>query len=221
MFADVTTAMYQIKTYIAFLLLVLGSIASGCDSSSEPDTAKERIFPLKIGNRFVYVNDYYNYNTSALDSATIDTLMVTSSKAVSGETYYSITFSSINDSLYFINRPDGFWVIDGKGFNHKAKYPANVYDYWGEDSLMSGGKVWCRGVWVVEAKDEPVSVPAGIFNCYKYEFNYIDSTNTLYSRSIAWYSPNVGIIKEEKYYNDPGLPYHLVWRSRLTSFTLK
>jgi hypothetical protein len=215
--------MYQVKTYIPFLLLIIASIAIGCDSSSEPDTVSGQIFPLKIGNRFVYTNEDYNYDTSVLDSTTIDTITVTSSKPVSSETYYAITFSKLNritDSLYTINRSDGFWVLDGTGFNHKAKYPANVGDSWGADSLMNGGsKAWCYGKWVVEAKDESVSVPAGIFNCYKYQFDYVDTTNILYSRSIAWYSPNVGLIKEEKYYNGPAL--HLVWRFQLINYIIK
>lgn len=204
-------------------LIVLATLIYGCDNSTDTPATSEQIFPLKIGNRFIYLNEHYDYNTAVLDSTTIDTIMITSSKSVGGETYYSMTFRSVNrlpDSAYAVNRSDGFWTLTDKGFTQIVKYPANVGDSWGGDSAYVNDKVVWRGKWVLKAKDEPVSVTAGIFKCYRYELDLVDSIGTLYRRNIDWYSPSNGLIKSEEYYNSPG-NYHLIWRMSLTDLDLK
>jgi len=60
------------------------------------------------------------------------------------------------------------------------------------DVSMTGGK--CVGI-------EDVAVPAGTFKCHKITQNVITVSmgKTTQTRVVAWYAPNVGVVKSETY----------------------
>jgi hypothetical protein len=208
------------KKYIVILLFTMSFTQTSCDSSSDPSTSSnEEIFPLKIGNKFVYLVEHFDYNTGNLDSTQINTVEVTSSQKVNTDTYYTLMTKSSTgriDSVYAANRTDGLWFLSDSESELFVKYPANIGDSWGGDSITGPGPVtYAKGKWILKAKDEPVSVPAGIFNCYRYQLDLIDSNNVVEKSEIRWMSPSKGIIKIEQSYN------HLVWRSSLQSLSLK
>ena len=178
--------------------------------------------PLKVGNFYISQNEQFDYSTEVLDSLYIDTLSLISSKAVGADTFFSVRISGkeLEDSAYLYNRSDGLWGLQEDNLL-VAKYPASVGDSFSPDTIFgSGSDPWCTGKWVLVAKDDPVSVPAGIFKCYKYQKEMrVDSTGELYKRDINWMAPGIGFVKYEAWYNDSKL--HIVYRQSLVGYHLE
>jgi hypothetical protein len=206
-------------------ILLLGFCCFGCDSDSNqsPTGNGSQILPLKVGNMFIFQEEEFDYDTGVLDTTFLDTISLVSSTVVGTDIFYSVRSSAyqITDSIYYYDRSDGLWVLSGSSKRLLVKYPAAIGDAFGPDTIFgSGTDAWAVGRWTLVAKDDPVSVPAGIFTCHKYQKDLIvDSTKQLYSRQINWMAPNTGFVLWESYYNDSRL--HLVYRSSLLKAILK
>jgi hypothetical protein len=190
--------------YIKRAFLVLSTVfIVGCGSSSSSNSKQISssksgdIFPLKVGNSFISKKDYYDLSSGKFYSTRTDTLKIVSERVLNKDTM----FLTNNNNQYVINRPDGYWSENGKVL--EAKYPGNVGDTFPSYTKITNDKPpdTVTGYWKIVAVNEQVTVPAGTFNCIKYDSYHKSIINgKIHNRIITWWSPGFGLIKKELYH---------------------
>ena len=71
------------------------------------------------------------------------------------------------------------------------------------------------------AKGESVTVPAGTFNCYKYQMENHPKDSSVYQKGIDWICPGIGIIKTEQWSRFNNEVLFLNASNELQSYILK
>lgn len=167
---------------IIFILLVVISIISACSESSSPSKHNNEIFPLAIGNKWVYQKTLgYGFDTTYTYQIMMDTIL-------NNEKWYGYGCTLMK------NNESGLWgiICDDTTANGNPylfyKYPAvagQEYEY--SDILVK-----------VISINEEVTVPAGKFICYHYRFPLYKEEN-LEVYMDYYLSPGVGMVKIEEY----------------------
>jgi hypothetical protein len=194
------------KQNFALLALLFLFVFSSCDSSKDttgPDNTNDtvQIQPLKIGNNWVYLHEYY-FSDGEIDADTLKD-SISAMSVINGEQFYRVNSSD----YYFINRADGLWDFGSSEFYHLAKYPCKVGDLFTTDTLIFNnydtlGNVTsidtAIGTNKVVAINEIISVHGKPYSCVRYEQNYyLNRSSTLYVKSIRHYAPSIGMVKIE------------------------
>ena len=166
-----------------FLLLILAislTFAAGCSNSSGPPSRSSQIMPLSVGNEWIGQVTHYNAQGIS-DSTWLDTLGVSKSEVINGETWYYVNsfwfYNGDTSHQWLTARSDGVYSCDSEHFAKAwrlAKYPAKP-----EDSVVtfdstfdSLGNGQADGI-TVDTTNLSVTVPAGTFSCYVYRgFDY-------------------------------------------------
>jgi hypothetical protein len=170
------------KKYVFLMVAIFSFVLVSCDNSpNDPDDDGSVIYRLEYGSN-------WEYNTQYEGAARIEAHFnnVVKDTTINNEKW---TVLSYDDSVfsYVKNKADGLY------FNTKNKttgiwssalyykYKATVGEtYTNSDNVK---------IDVVSINDT-ISVPAGIFVCYKYRLKYSESLTTL-----EYCSPNIGLIK--------------------------
>lgn len=210
-----------------FLLIIsafLFSVIQGCDKSAtivDPPVSTDVIFPLAVNNEWVYTKKYFD-TTGAISSQSNTTLSIVKDSVRLGEKIYVN-----NQSVYFVNRTDGFWIFDitGKSDNQYLllKYPCKLNEtYNGAPTIYRNGVPNVATV-TVASLNESVTVPAGTFTCIKYVVESHDpATGKKDDRVINYCSPKTGLIIYERYnYYDNGTKTRIDRKDELVRVTLK
>ncbi len=178
---------------LAILLVCAAFFCCGDDDDPTGPNQGGEIYPMAIGNTWTY--EVVDFDTSGIEESrdTIWTTVVRDT-VIEGETWYVTESLDDEDGIhlsYCTSRSDGFWA-DWPEEQLYYKYPANVGDRYmvDEDTV------------VVESLSESVTVPAGQFNCVRY--NVRDNMFPLSTNS--WLSPEVGLV------SDRGLSTESRWR---------
>ncbi|HYF02255.1 MAG TPA: hypothetical protein VEC36_02680 [Patescibacteria group bacterium] len=169
----------------ALLIFIMTGLYGCTDTSSNPSENTEEIWPLKVGNQWIYRIHIID-SIGAAERIVLDTTTVIDSKTIDNEIWYDIYQNGIVQlKIYFKNRPDGLWAI------HKAesalvyKFPAKVGDilFENEDEKLE-----------VISTDTSITTPAGIFKCYAYkETDYREIFGEIeITEKINYVSPNIG-----------------------------
>ncbi|MES2766500.1 MAG: hypothetical protein V4642_11555 [Bacteroidota bacterium] len=191
---------------MAFCIVI---ILSGCsDNSSNPAESTGEIWPLKVGNQWIFKIHVID-SIGAAERTVLDTSTVIGSKTINNEIWYDIYQDGIVQlKIYFKNRPDGLWAIHKDESALVYKFPAKV----GDIMLENDEKL------EVISTDTSITTPAGIFICYAYReinnFEFDGKSET--TEKISYFAPNIGQIKSEV----KSLRGHQS-RSELISYTLK
>ena len=176
------------------LVIIIGFIVTiGCtDSSMNPvqpyDTSKG-IVPLAVGNTWVRFGT--SYNKSFTDSSTsYDTMRITRDTLINGVKWYFLSSSS---EQIISNQLDGlYFYFADLGPSIWLKYPANQ-NY----IVMVQGNTSLK----VANSDTIITVPAGTFHCYRYDYDIKPSSEGQDGAKLVYYvSPNNGFIKYETYF---------------------
>ncbi|MES2766499.1 MAG: hypothetical protein V4642_11550 [Bacteroidota bacterium] len=190
------SAIFKLCFYV-----ILVSIASCSDNSTEPDSAKsEGIIPLKVGNQWIFKR--YEIDSTGNQIAEYrDTMKITGTKMFGSEVWYKTYISAgsgyITAEVFQLNRADGLWNRDYiEEPNLSIKFPAKV-----GDTFFSGepddpqDTMYHRKMHVIST-DTMITTPAGTFKCYAYAYYY---NNSQILAQTLFYSPAIGYIKEELY----------------------
>jgi len=186
--------MYK-RTFFLVIALIVISFA-GCSKSDSPVTANEPqyLIPLAVGN-------YWKMDVSVYDSTGNKIYSGVSAVALAGTTLIGNDTGFTIEDIVIVNRTDGTYQFDKNDlskFIMYFKYPANIGDKWSISSTKNG---------TLLVKSETISVPAGTFNCSKYQFESIvkvyasDSLlmSSHYQKELFWICPGKGFIKQETY----------------------
>lgn len=178
---------------ITIFLLLLISSCSDNSINSHSDIHKS-IFPLSVGNYWIYENKYYysSFNLDSQDEVENDTLSVIGEMLSNGTKYYDV-----DGDILLYNNNDGLnALVKDNGKEHLMfMWPAKVGDSYLVPDLNDSNPVEVR----VKSTNIIVSVPAGNFNCVCYEFKRKANNE----RILYYLSVGVGIIKYETYkYHD-------------------
>jgi hypothetical protein len=94
---------------LPFLCII---VLSGCsDTSSNPAENQGEIWPLKVGNQWIYKIHVID-SIGAVERIVLDTTTVIDSKTINNEIWYDIYQDGIVQlKIYLKNRSDGLWVI--------------------------------------------------------------------------------------------------------------
>ncbi len=167
---------------IIFSFLVVICLISACSESSSPTKHNDEIFPLAIGNKWVYQKTLGNgFDTTCTYQIMMDTIL-------NNEKWYGYGCTLLQ------NNESGLWaiLIDDSSTNRNPtlfyKYPALA----GQEYEYTDIKVKVISI------NEEVTVPAGKFICYHYRFPlYKEEYLEVY---MDYYlSPGVGMVKVEEY----------------------
>jgi hypothetical protein len=182
------------KKFILFFVVLLISLVS-CKEQATNTIDTTYIIPLKVGNIWYY--KYFVYDSiGEVKNVYNDTIAITKDSMINGKhIYYMRETLSANKLIYnrwLINQDDGTYswrTHNGKDtFIIYLKYPAKIGDFFTHPNEMT----------VIDSIQTPYQVPAGSFDCYKY--NYLpDYGGELF---FSYYSPGVGLIAKENYYRN-------------------
>lgn len=135
----------------------------------------EPLLPLADGNRWTFVSED--------DPSVTMQALVTESRTVDGETWYR--YEEFGYGYWVRNVGEEQWqatsepVDEAPGRMVALADPAGAPDWYPYDGLVVE----------YEACEEPMTVPAGTFDCYVYTFEFSDEH---YTRSV--FAPGVGMI---------------------------
>jgi hypothetical protein len=190
--------------YLAIVSVIL--ILAGC-GAKDPLTSTETqvIMPLKVGNHWEYVSNFYNPDYVGPTASGMITYDVLGTLQIGTETWYVFqlfdstryrlpsdsSFYVYTDSIYAINRADGLWTrstVVSQPYR-SIKFPVRL----GEIYVVNPGVPGSPEIEVVSLT-EPVRVPAGLFSCH----HYVEHEDQYgFDRSHIYCKPNIGIVREE------------------------
>jgi hypothetical protein len=221
------------RPFYLFLLLFLG-----CESGGGPVTPTV-IMPLAVGNRWI---GQITETDSAgnVVSVSLDTQTVYRTEIVNGETWYyrnlmplvlmprngkpdSLSFDTVD--YIFTNRTDGLYQAYSSQFTLRpiapwliAKYPASVGDTMRIDTLDMDTPPQTRVINIVAGTQTKVTVPAGMFTCYKYQEILVHRQNGITTSRLvdsSFYAPDIGLVQyiyELPDFDNPSASHHVLWQ---------
>lgn len=200
------------KKYL--FLFITSLLITGCDSNTSSTNITPGVAdPFVTGNYWIYQNTYYSPD-GAIDSTTIDSISITSTRLESGKKVikYSDGHSErLIDSGIWHDEIGQLWY----------KFPAKTKDtlfYRGGVPTKVEGETFAGDLFRFVSKvSDVISVKAGTFSTYQYTLDITKSnTDTLASRSIDNFSPNIGLVKSELYTTSSlSPPLYIVSRKKL------
>jgi hypothetical protein len=180
---------------------------------TDPEGITSPVYPLKVGNQWKFKEKFILSNDTVMDGSTIIQTIV-GEKIMDGEKWFLLS-----DNQLITARTDGIYsyYADIKAAVLKYKYPANTGEvYVSGDDLFNGERDTLIAYQMkVDSTNEVISVPGGLYTCYKYNTPKILATfgmEIIERDSEDMFLSNVGPVKIV--YNDsngkPNCYYELV-----------
>ena len=189
--------------FVSFILLNV-VLLTNCQTEVGPTANLKEIWPLKVGNFWIWSNTDYDSLGLAVDIY-LDTILVKNEYVADGLKYYGIRgadttvrwadacYQNRKDGLYSLN----FWqIIDGSkvrdsiGYSFYLKFPGSA----GDNYISKIGAY--PDTIKIEKTDTIFNLNIGSFTCYKY-IRINSKYNT--EKDISYYSPGIGKIASEYY----------------------
>jgi hypothetical protein len=177
---------------LSFLVFILFT-AIGCKNSNNPLSAQSNlhIWPLAMGNSWTLRSEVYDSNGVLLDSSAFS-FWVKKDTIINSTNCYMLFEMAIPLATYNMNKSDGLWSLYMSTSYQSSyliyKYPATVGDQYSAPATIDG--VTATVNYKLISTNASVSVPAGNFNCYQYQ--YTDSSGGI---NNIYLCPGVGPIK--------------------------
>ena len=196
----------------------------GCKNSTAPGN-NNVMMPLTTGNSWTYQDTVYGSGNEYILDGTF-TITINGSAVINGKKY--ATFDDILSSPTR-NDAQGTWTLRKDSTRSEYlefKYPGLVRDVFNFDTTTTpttnGNEEVVYGHAQIITTDTLITVPAGTFNCYGYEYDYFTQQDgKLYIKDLTYCATNVGYIKDETYKFDKRTnTFYLESISRLISKNL-
>lgn len=187
-------------------------LAAACSDDSQPATsvATPVLMPLAVGNEWVYTQNHYLHGQ--LDTTFTETQHIYRSKIDSlGRTCYSpiekdTVLNGFPVTVWWVNTGQGYEMFGDWIGSFVFRFPVQAgYAYSLDTKLMYYNMV-------VSSTDTAITVPAGTFSCYRYD--YYDKDNKYFATDFL--SPGVGQVYRYISNSDSSM----VMESVLLHFTL-
>lgn len=188
------------RKYLLAAIISMTLVFSSCDPAADRIILDGTIMPLKVGNEWAYRVRIFDESGAVTDSS-YDTVKVVREVVINNEIWYVD-----NDGNVQTNRTDGRWVRSEVPYLVE-KFPSRLNEMYRLIDTVTIVRV--RGV------DEPVSVPAGRYLSFIYQW-----MRNGFLVGDFYYAPNVGMIKSEKYMQQ-GTGVFLIERKELLWISLK
>ncbi|RMH69746.1 MAG: hypothetical protein D6675_11930 [Gemmatimonadetes bacterium] len=201
----------MIKILCVLMVLSLGMVGCSGDSPSTvpviPPASSNGILPLKVGNFWVY--EVENPQTGITRTVRWE---IAETMETEGQVWFELRYTENGQLLaerrYLRNTATGLYLyayVDASGTFHQLEaphllisYPARInswFDSWEAESAK------------LRATHKDIGVPAGSFECLKYEFYNDDSMTS------AFWTPHVGLINQFNFiYSSSGVTNSSTWR---------
>lgn len=181
------------------LFIVLIALTAGCSKDSDKSKddvevppieyrqGKAKIMPLAAGATWVYQIEALDTTQNILRPIKVDSFMILRDTLIQNVRWYE--FDGLGpDRGFAINWDDGLWMVRPPDSPFIfVKYPAVI----GDTFTSVIGKVETKNR--VVATDLEVTVPAGVFHCYKYE----QKVGPIPMTTNFYFAPGAGLIKME------------------------
>jgi hypothetical protein len=197
-----------------FYIIVATLLIQSCnENSTEPKNNNLEIIPLKVGNYWIAVHTEYSPQGYVNEVDTVGMYIVKDS-IWNGETIYRMSQSPDTisyDAPFFLIRSDGVYHLflnDEERLYLYIKYPAQE----GDSFLFWGDTLW------VDKVNISYSTKAGTFNCIRYKTENIDDEMII--RSFHYFSPGIGAIAAEYYYQDENIDLYLESKMELIEYKI-
>jgi len=193
----------------------------GCsEDPSGPSGPIGVILPLTVGNTWEYEQVYMSPYDQDTEKDTVSLLIFDSTIMQDSLVLYYAT-----DGAAVYNDAKGLWSTSefaNSGPTLLAKYPGYPGEIFNRITVYAGNGDSATANLTIESTVALVQVPAGSFACYKYTADYKSrKTGKTIQRIHAYYAPNIGLIKQEGYFQvDVKGTLSLILERRLLSYTL-
>jgi hypothetical protein len=184
-----------------YILLAFCFAIASCKSSTESNNPQSQdvIMPLAVGNMWAYHDQTFH---KGISGSYDDTLKIVFTIFFGKDSAYKNKYDT-----YYQNKGDGLWIMPfgSSDFILSAKYPGNAGDVFGHDVTIitnesSPDPIDSAGADIrIDSVNATVTVPAGTYQCYKYNADYYDSKHQLLIKENNYYSVNTGLIKRERF----------------------
>jgi hypothetical protein len=193
------------KLNLIFLLFCLISfMLSSCkDNPVDSSTDTGQIWPLKVGNQWVYHGVSYD-STGAVKGSGTASFSVESDTVVSEEIWYHV--SNNGAGIYQTNRDDGLWIMINGSQTLLFKYPGSATDSWN----YYGNSI------SILSTDTLVSTSLDTYTCYEYRISY----NSQPVEDV-YLCPGVGVVADDQYSSTSAGQVYRQNTASLISVTLK
>lgn len=190
------------RNIILFLLLATFFVLqNGCKKtdSTVNTNSSNVIWPVKLGNTWTYETTNFGVNGTVLSKVTL-TNSITGSKRVLGKDY-----ALVNTGAYIRNDDQGAWMLrdDSTREFFAFKYPGSAGESFANDTdeaFINGKDQILPGVAQIIFTDTMITVAAGQFRCYGYEYDYTSTIDgKIYEKNFFFLSPNIGWIQNDEY----------------------
>ena len=181
---------------ISFSIILL--IISCDDNNSNDQPATESLFPIAVGNKWIYTTYSHDSNGDVITDpgyTQTDSNYISIKNIIDDVSYYLFDESRIayplsfvinNNIISIVEYDVRFGPISNDPFTELVtfKYPVKAGDEWTNSDSFAHKVI---------AVDSSITTPAGIFECILYEVDR-EETNTLFYYFVA---PSIGIIRTE------------------------
>lgn len=207
------------KRLTALLAIIFLVSSIGCDSDTTTSVTPGKADPFVTGNYWIYQTTTYLPDGS-VESTHTDSVAVITTRIHEGTKlieYSDAHTEQVVDSGVWRSSPGGLWY----------KYPAKENDTLSASTSLPvkiDDQVFAADMSRYVSKvNDIITVPAGTFSTYQY-YSDITKTNndTVLSRVIDNFSPNVGLVKSEMYTTISATPpLFIVSRKELIRYHLQ
>ena len=186
---------------LLFILTTLFVSQIGCKKTDNPvsPSSSDVIWPVKLGNTWTQELINFRPDGSELNRQTT-TNSINGSKHVLGKDY-----AMLNTGAFLRNDDQGAWMLRGDSSREffAFKYPGSVGESFTKDtdeSFINGKDQILPGVAHIISIDTIITVTAGQFHCYGYEYDYSSTIDSkIYVKNLFFLSPNIGAIESDVY----------------------
>ena len=165
---------------------------SGCKKGSPSVVGtmpNSEIVPLSIGNRWFQHCQLYDSSGNVFSSWP-DSICVLGDSVIGNTSWFLLEMQGLEYEVN--NQQGGLWSLGEGGQFLWYKYPAEK----GDSFLVSTNTSFVR----VCSVDTMITVKAGTFSCYRYEFDIPPWSGAIGgARSVEFLSPDHGFIEKEFY----------------------
>jgi hypothetical protein len=205
---------------VIMMLLLVAALVAGCKKDSNTvgpgggTNTGSVIYPLSVGNQWVYRTTRMDSTGAILEQYT-DTTLILRDTTIAGTTWYIST-----GNLMQLNKADGLWfrVDGGMGLMEFLflKYPASA----GDSYEITFGQL-SLGAMSVQSTGVSVDVPAGTYTCHLYRLPSPMPPSGGSASYIEFSAcPGVGLIKNESFVKTTGGITYSDSRGELVSVVL-
>jgi hypothetical protein len=189
------------NTILFFILAAFCALQNGCKKtdSTVNTNSSNVIWPVTFGNTWTYETTNFSANGTVLSKVVL-TNSITGSKRVLGKDY-----ALVNTGAFVRNDDQGAWMLrdDSTREFFAFKYPGSVGELFANDTdetSINGKDQILPGVAQIITTDTMITVAAGQFRCYGYEYDYASTIDgKIYEKNFFFLSANIGWIQNDEY----------------------